>query len=102
MVYTGAMFLVGLVVNNGIVLRIMPIDSELGGMDREAALLKATRDRFRPIIMTAMTTIIGMLPLTFDPAVQMGVNFKSFGLVLIGGMASATLFTLLAILCFTP
>ena len=50
--------------------------------------------------MTATTTIIGMLPLTFGSAVQMGVNFKSFGLVLIGGMASATLFTLLAIPVF--
>jgi HAE1 family hydrophobic/amphiphilic exporter-1 len=100
MVYTGAMFLVGLVVNNGIVLVDYANRLRARGMDREAALLKATRDRFRPIIMTAMTTIIGMLPLTFGSAVQMGVNFKSFGLVLIGGMASATLFTLLAIPVF--
>ena len=100
MVYTGAMFLVGLVVNNGIVLVDYANRLRARGMDREAALLKATRDRFRPIIMTATTTIIGMLPLTFGSAVQMGVNFKSFGLVLIGGMASATLFTLLAIPVF--
>ena len=100
MVYTGAMFLVGLVVNNGIVLVDYANRLRARGMDREAALLKAARDRFRPIIMTAMTTIIGMLPLTFGSAVQMGVNFKSFGLVLIGGMASSTLFTLLAIPVF--
>ena len=50
--------------------------------------------------MTAMTTICGMIPLTFGNSVEMGVNFKSFGLVLIGGMASATLFTLLAVPVF--
>jgi multidrug efflux pump subunit AcrB len=41
-----------------------------------------------------------MIPLTFGSSVEMGVNFKSFGLVLIGGMTSATLFTLLAVPVF--
>ena len=50
--------------------------------------------------MTALTTICGMIPLTFGSSENMGVNFKSFGLVLIGGMTSATLFTLLAVPVF--
>jgi len=100
MVYTGAMFLVGIVVNNGIVLVDYANRLRRSGVARTEALLRAARHRFRPIIMTAMTTICGMIPLTFGNAVEMGVNFKSFGLVLIGGMTSATLFTLLAVPVF--
>ena len=100
MVYLGAMFLVGIVVNNGIVLVDYTNRLRREGISRSEALLKAARDRFRPVIMTAMTTISGMIPLTFGSSVEMGVNFKSFGLVLIGGMTSATLFTLLAVPVF--
>jgi len=50
--------------------------------------------------MTALTTICGMLPLTLGSSEGMGINFQSFGLVLIGGMTSATLFTLLAVPVF--
>jgi len=100
MVYTGAMFLVGIVVNNGIVLVDYANRLRRSGIERSEALLKAARHRFRPIIMTALTTISGMIPLTFGSAVETGVNFKSFGLVLIGGMTSATLFTLLAVPVF--
>ena len=100
MVYTGAMFLVGIVVNNGIVLVDYANRLRRSGVARTEALLRAAKHRFRPIIMTAMTTICGMIPLTFGNSVEMGVNFKSFGLVLIGGMTSATLFTLLAVPVF--
>ncbi|MDA7512576.1 efflux RND transporter permease subunit [Verrucomicrobia bacterium] len=100
MVYTGAMFLVGIVVNNGIVLVDYANRLRRSGVERSEALLRAAKHRFRPIIMTAMTTICGMIPLTFGNSVEMGVNFKSFGLVLIGGMTSATLFTLLAVPVF--
>ena len=100
MVYTGAMFLVGIVVNNGIVLVDYANRLRRSGVTRTEALLRAAKYRFRPIIMTAMTTICGMIPLTFGNSVEMGVNFKSFGLVLIGGMTSATLFTLLAVPVF--
>ena len=91
-------------------------------MARNEALLLATRHRFRPIVMTAMTTIFGMVPLTFATylksigsfiegivgvnllafisASDMGRSFESFGFMIIGGMASATLFTLLAVPVF--
>ena len=100
MVYTGALLLVGVVVNNGIVLVDYANRLRRSGVERSEALLMAARHRFRPIIMTALTTICGMIPLTFGSSVEMGINFKSFGLVLIGGMASATLFTLLAVPVF--
>ncbi len=100
MVYTGALLLVGIVVNNGIVLVDYTNQLRRSGLDRSEALLTAARHRFRPIIMTALTTICGMIPLTFGSSEGMGINFQSFGLVLIGGMTSATLFTLLAVPVF--
>jgi HAE1 family hydrophobic/amphiphilic exporter-1 len=100
MAYTGAMLLVGIVVNNGIVLVDYANRLRRSGIERAEALLMAAKHRFRPIIMTALTTICGMIPLTFGSSQEMGINFESFGLVLIGGMTSATLFTLLAVPVF--
>jgi HAE1 family hydrophobic/amphiphilic exporter-1 len=100
MVYTGGLLLVGVVVNNGIVLVDYVNRLRRSGLERSEALLTAARHRFRPIIMTALTTICGMIPLTFGSSEGMGINFQSFGLVLIGGMTSATLFTILAIPVF--
>jgi hydrophobic/amphiphilic exporter-1 (mainly G- bacteria), HAE1 family len=100
MVYTAALLLVGIVVNNGIVLVDYANQLRRAGMERAEALLTAARHRFRPIIMTALTTICGMIPLTFGSSEGMGINFQGFGLVLIGGMTSATLFTLLAVPVF--
>ena len=67
----GCILLIGVVVNNGIVLIDYVNRLRAGGMARNEALLLATRHRFRPIVMTAMTTIFGMIPLTF--------NLKSIG-----------------------
>ena len=100
MVYTGGLLLVGVVVNNGIVLVDYANRLRRSGLGRTEALLTAARHRFRPIVMTALTTICGMIPLTFASGEGMGINFQSFGLVLIGGMTSATLFTILAIPVF--
>ena len=118
----GCILLIGVVVNNGIVLIDYVNRLRAEGMARNEALLLATRHRFRPIVMTAMTTIFGMVPLTFATylksigsfiegivgvnllafisASYMGRSFESFGFMIIGGMASATLFTLLAVPVF--
>ena len=50
--------------------------------------------------MTALTTIIGMIPLTFSEPSRLGISYKSFGLTLIGGMTTATLLTLLVVPIF--
>jgi HAE1 family hydrophobic/amphiphilic exporter-1 len=96
----GGILLIGVVVNNGIVLVDYVNRMRRTGIDRAEALLLATRHRFRPIVMTALTTIFGMIPLTLASASEMGMSFKSFGYMLIGGMTSATLFTLLAVPVF--
>lgn len=100
MAYMGGMLLVGIVVNNGIVLVDYTNRLRRDGIERVEALALATQHRFRPIIMTAMTTICGMIPLTFGDSEGMGASFKAFGLVLIGGMTSATLFTLVVVPVF--
>jgi hydrophobic/amphiphilic exporter-1 (mainly G- bacteria), HAE1 family len=96
----GIILLIGVVVNNGIVLIDYVNRLRKEGVDRTQALLQGADRRFRPIIMTAMTTIIGMLPLTVSQPSAIGMSYKSFGLTLIGGMTTATLLTLLVIPVF--
>ena len=87
-------------VNNGIVLLDYVIRLRDKGMDRSAAVLLAAERRFRPIMMTALTTIFGMVPLTFGGQSAIGISYTSFGLTLIGGMTTATFLTLLVIPVF--
>jgi HAE1 family hydrophobic/amphiphilic exporter-1 len=70
------------------------------GMERREALLTATHLRFRPIMMTAITTIGGMVPLALAGASSIGLSYTSFSLTLIGGMLTATLLTLLVVPVF--
>ncbi len=60
----------------------------------------ATHRRFRPIMMTAITTIGGMIPLALAGANSIGLSYTSFSLTLIGGMTTATLLTLLVVPVF--
>ncbi len=92
--------LVGVVVNNGIVLIDYVNRLRQEGMDRGVALLVATDRRFRPIMMTALTTICATVPLTAGGPSEIGMSYTSFGLSLIGGMTSATLLTLLVVPVF--
>jgi HAE1 family hydrophobic/amphiphilic exporter-1 len=96
----GAILLIGVVVNNGIVLLDYVTRLRADGIERTTALLTAARLRFRPIAMTALTTIIGMIPLTLAKPNEMGLSYKSFGLTLIGGMSTATLLTMLVVPIF--
>ena len=96
----GMILLIGVVVNNGIVLIDYVNRLREQGSERGAAILRAADLRFRPIIMTALTTIIGMIPLAVSPPNDMGFSYKSFGLTLIGGMTTATVLTLLVVPVF--
>lgn len=96
----GIILLIGVVVNNGIVLIDYVNRLRHQGMERNQAILRAADRRFRPILMTAMTTIIGMIPLAVSKPSTLGLSYKSFGLTLIGGMTTATLLTLLVVPVF--
>jgi HAE1 family hydrophobic/amphiphilic exporter-1 len=92
--------LVGVVVNNGIVLVDYINRQRLRGLERQEAVITATHLRFRPIMMTALTTVMGMFPLAFAGSNSIGLSYTSFSLTLIGGMTSATLLTLLVVPVF--
>lgn len=93
----GLVLLVGVVVNNGIVLIDYANRLRKAGHGRTEALLLASSRRFRPIMMTALTTIFGMIPLAVGQPSSIGLSYKSFGLTLIGGLGAATLLTMLVV-----
>jgi len=68
MAMIGFMILIGVVVNIGIVLIAHVIDLREAGLPRREAILQAGRDRLRPILMTTLTTLLGMLPLAIGDA----------------------------------
>ena len=96
----GLVLLVGVVVNNGIVLIDYVNRLRAGGLRRCEAILQAANLRFRPIMMTAITTVGGMVPLALTGRMDSGISYTSFSLTLIGGMVTATLLTLLVVPVF--
>ncbi len=89
----GVIALAGIVVNNAIIL-IDRIDVEIAenpDVDRRDAILKAANNRFRPVILTTLTTSLGMLPLYFGG----GLLWEPLTLAIIFGLFFATLITLL-------
>ena len=97
MAMVGMVLLAGIVVNNGIVLlnRVFQLMRE--GRSREEAIVQAGRDRLRPILMTAATTVAGLLPLAVGD-VRIGGSGESYmpmARSIIGGLTFATAVTLL-------
>ena len=73
--YIGTIMMAGIVVNNAIVLiDYIDILRDRDGMDRREALVQGGKTRFRPVILTAMTTALGLVPLAI------GLNLDFFGL----------------------
>ncbi|MBM3329967.1 MAG: efflux RND transporter permease subunit, partial [Calditrichaeota bacterium] len=89
----GVVILIGVVVNNAIVLvdRVNRLREE--GLSRNEALAIGARERFRPIAMTALTTICGLLPMALGGSSLMGVPYAPMGRTIIGGLLAATLST---------
>lgn len=98
MAYIGIIVLVGIAVNDSIILVDCVLQLRRAGMGAREALLEAGQRRLRPIVMTSLTTILGMLPLTFG--FGEGASLRSpLALAVIGGMVSSTLLTLVVIPC---
>ena len=90
----GFVILLGLVVNNAILLVYRARDAEREGMGRRDAVESAIRLRLRPILMSTMTSIFGMLPLMLIPGSGTEL-YRGMAAVIVGGMLISTLFTLL-------
>ncbi len=90
----GFIILLGIVVNNAILLVYQARQGEREGMDRQEAVSRAIHIRLRPIMMSTLTTIFGMLPLMLIPGAGTEL-YRGLASVIIGGMLISTIFTLL-------
>lgn len=97
MAMIGLLVLMGIVVNNGIVLVDYVQQLRAGGMERRQALVVASRDRLRPILMTAATTVLGMIPLGLSETTigGNGPAYYPMARAVIGGLSFSTLVSLI-------
>lgn len=97
MALIASLVLVGIVVNNGIVLiDYITILRERDGMELIDAVLTACPTRLRPILMTALTTIMGQFPLIFSNGTN-SETLRGMGLVIAGGLTTSTFLTLIVV-----
>ncbi|HEX7374861.1 MAG TPA: efflux RND transporter permease subunit, partial [Steroidobacteraceae bacterium] len=104
MAMIGFMVLIGVVVNIGIVLIAHVIDLRHSGLSRHDAILQAGRDRLRPIMMTTLTTLLGLMPLAIGDA-QIGGGgegpaYYPLARAVIGGLAFSAVISLLIVPMF--
>ncbi|MEA5504115.1 efflux RND transporter permease subunit [Halotia wernerae UHCC 0503] len=99
-VIVGAVLLIGIVVNNAIIMvELANQIREREKVDRKTAILKAAPQRLRPVLMTTITTVLGMFPLALG--IGQGSEFlQPLGVVVFSGLSLATLLTLFIIPCF--
>jgi HAE1 family hydrophobic/amphiphilic exporter-1 len=92
----GIVVLMGVVVNNGIVLVDYTNLLRRRGVELFAACIEAGGNRLRPILMTTLTTVLGLLPLAFDKGEGLDL-IRPIGITLLGGLSVSTFFTLFLI-----
>jgi hydrophobic/amphiphilic exporter-1 (mainly G- bacteria), HAE1 family len=90
----GFIILLGLVVNNAILLVDQTRKAELSGLPRAEAVKQAVRIRARPVYMSTLTSLFGMLPLMLIPGVGSEI-YRGLATVIVGGMAISAIFTLI-------
>jgi multidrug efflux pump len=92
----GIIMLIGLVTKNGILIVEFANQRKAQGMDVDEAIIGAAVSRFRPILMTSLSTILGILPI----ALALGAGAESrvpMGVAVIGGLTFSTILTLYVI-----
>lgn len=114
MIFIGIISLVGIVVNNSIVLIDYTMQLQARGMEKREAIIEAGATRLRPVLLTALTTVLGLIPLTFginidfvgylsnfDPDLRIGSQNTQFwgpmGIAIISGLSFATFLTLVIV-----
>jgi hydrophobic/amphiphilic exporter-1 (mainly G- bacteria), HAE1 family len=99
MSFIGVIMLMGLVAKNAILLLDAARNEERAGVDREEALMHAGRKRFRPILMTTLALVAGMMPVAVGIG-EGGEFYRPMAVAIIGGTITSTLLTLLVIPSF--
>jgi len=100
MASTGTLILIGIVVNNGIVLidHINMLRKE--GVPKREAIIRGSKDRSRPILMTAITTITGLIPIAMGKGDLVGISYSPLAITVIGGLTTSTMLTLFVVPVF--
>jgi HAE1 family hydrophobic/amphiphilic exporter-1 len=91
----GILLLIGIVVNNGIVMIEHINGYQRQGMPRLEAMLRGGQERLRPILMTAATTLLGLVPIVIEQPSLGRMCYYSMALVIMGGLAVSTVLTTL-------
>lgn len=92
----GFVILLGIVVNNGILIVHQSLNYMSYGRTAQAAIVESVQSRLRPILMTVMTTFFGQLPLVIRPGSGAEL-YRGLGAVVLGGLLVSTLFTLIVV-----
>jgi multidrug efflux pump subunit AcrB len=93
----GQLLLIGIVVANSVLLVDTALRLRRGGLPREESLVGSARLRVRPVLMTAIATIAALFPLAAGLSGEGGIISRSLGSVVIGGLLTATLLTLVIV-----
>jgi HAE1 family hydrophobic/amphiphilic exporter-1 len=96
----GLVMLVGIVVNHAIVMvdRINQLREE--GIERHKAIVEAGTQRLRPILMTALTTVCGLLPMALGDAGLVGISYQPLGRTVMGGLIASVVLSLVVVPLF--
>jgi HAE1 family hydrophobic/amphiphilic exporter-1 len=93
----GLLMLIGIVVTNAIVLLDLVRQYRNQGMDARTAVIEGGRRRLRPILMTAIATILALMPMALGLSKDSGFIAAPLAVTVIGGLASSTVLTLLLV-----
>ena len=92
----GFVILIGIVINNAILIVHQALNNIRAGMEQQMAVRESVRVRIRPIFMSTLTSVFGMLPLVLAPG-EGSELYKGLGSVVVGGLVLSTVFTLFLI-----
>jgi HAE1 family hydrophobic/amphiphilic exporter-1 len=97
MAMIGTLILIGIVVNNGIVLIDHINNLRRKGLSRGEAITAGCRDRFRPILMTATTTVVGLIPLAVGSTSLFELRYFPMARTIMGGLVASAVLTLVVL-----
>jgi HAE1 family hydrophobic/amphiphilic exporter-1 len=97
MAQVGLLILIGIVVNNGIVLIYRVHQLREGGMERAEAVILGASQRLRPVLMTAATTVLGLTPLALGRNAVANAMYYPMARCVIGGLVASSFLTVIIV-----